>query len=242
MMEGPTVGQGRAEEVLAIRNNNSERAILDFEVEEIIRDIDESLNAYSGNLKLNSVLDKGLEDNEEIMLLDVLVLVAGSTHMDNEWRKDMGSEKCGEAISECEFQVGWTVGEKNKVDRRVGRNKCGEKKRGKTKQFHASVARTQDSNAHDVGPKKTTWTRIPQQSKSSSKSDSVVTGSKRKISEQNEEVEEALVIVKKYGMEEEVVPGNMIIQSLLWRLLCSPAGNNESHKLELLRAWEPSDS
>ena len=225
----------------AIGNNSSERAIPGFE--EIIRDIDESLNAYSGNSKLNSVLDKGLEDNEEIMLLDVLVLVAGSTHMDNEWRNDtMGLEKCGEAISECEFQVGWTVGEKNKVGRRVGSNKCGEKKRGKTKQFHASVARTQDSNAHDVGPKKTTWTRIPQRSKSSSKSDSVVTGSKRKISEQNEEVEEALVIVKKYGMEEEVVPGNMIIQSLLWRLLCSPAGNNESHKLELLRAWEPLDS
>ena len=93
-----------------------------------------------------------------------------------------------------------------------------------------------------MGPKKTTWTRISQRSKSSSKSDSVVAGPKRKISEQNEEVEEALVIVKKYGMEEEVVPGNMIIQSLLWRLLCSPAGNNESHKLELLRAWEPSDS
>lgn len=182
MVEGPTVGQGRVEEVSAIGNNSSERAIPDFE--EIIRDIDESLNAYSGNSKLNSVLDKGLEDNEEIMLLDVLVLVAGSTHMDNEWRKDtMGLEKCGEAILECEFQVGWTVGEKNKVGGRVGRNKCGEKKRGKTKQFHASVARTQDSNAHDVGPKKTTWTRIPQQSKSSSKSDSVVTGSKRKISE-----------------------------------------------------------
>jgi len=200
--------------VSAIGNNCSERAILDFE--EIIRDIDESLNAYSGNSKLNSVLDKGLEDNEEIMLLDVLVLVAGSTHMDNEWRKDtMGLEKCGEAISECEFQVGWTVGEKNKVGGRVGSNKCGEKKRGKTKQSHASVARTQDSNAHGVGPKKTTWTRIPQQSKSSSKSDSVVTGPKRKISEQNEEVEEALMTVKKYGMEEEVVPGNMTIQSLL---------------------------
>ena len=213
MMEGPTVGQGRAEEVPAIGNNNSERAILDFE--EIIRDIDESPNACSGNSKLNSVLDKGLEDNEEIMLLDVPMLVAGSTHLDNEWRKDtMGSNKCGEAILECEFQVGWTAGEKNKVGGRIGSNKCGEKKRGKTKQSHASVACTQDSNAHGVGPKKTTWTRIPQQSNSSSKSDSLVASPKRKTSEQNEEVEEALVTVKKYRMDEEAVPGKMIIQSL----------------------------
>lgn len=109
MVEGPMVGQGRVEEVPAIGSHSSERAIPDFE--EIIRDIDESINAYSGNSNLNSVLDKRLEDTEEIMLLDVSVLVADSTQTDNEWRKDkMGSETYGAAVSGCEFQVGWTAG------------------------------------------------------------------------------------------------------------------------------------
>ena len=53
---------------------------------------------------MNSILDKRLEDNEEIMLLDVLVLVADSTQTDIKWKKDkMGSETYGEAILGCEF-------------------------------------------------------------------------------------------------------------------------------------------
>ena len=53
---------------------------------------------------MNSILDKRLEDNEEILLLDVPVLVADSTQTDIEWRKDeMGSETYGKAVSGCEF-------------------------------------------------------------------------------------------------------------------------------------------
>ena len=213
VLDGHTVGKGRTEEMPANGSNRLERAIPDFE--EIIRDIDESLNAFSGNSKLILALDKGVEENEEIMLLDVPVLVAGSTHVENKWRKDMmGSDICGEVSSECEFQVGWTAGERNKVGGRIESNKCGEKKRGKTKQSHASVACTQASKAHDVGPKKTTWTRIPQRSNSSSKSIPLAEGSKRKTSDQNEVVEEAPVLVKKYRMDEEAVSGKLIIQSL----------------------------
>ena len=65
-----------------------------------------------------------------------------------------------------------------------------------------------------MGPKKTTWTRIPQRSNSSSKSIPLAEGSKRKTSDQNEVVEEAPVLVKKYRMDEEAVSGKLIIQSL----------------------------
>ena len=102
MVEGPMVGQGRVEEAPTIGSHSSERAIPNFE--EIIRDIDESIKAYLGNSNLNSILDKRLEDNEEILLLDVPVLVADSTQTDIEWRKDeMGSETYGKAVSGCEF-------------------------------------------------------------------------------------------------------------------------------------------
>nr|POE64344.1 putative purple acid phosphatase 20 [Quercus suber] len=204
MMGGHVVGQGGVAEVPDNGSHRAARAIPDFE--EIIRDIDESLNAFSGNSNLNSVLDKDLENNEEIMLLDVPVVVADTTHLDGEWRKDkMGSGKYGEADSESEFQVGWTAGEKNKVGGRVGSNKWGEKSRGKTKQSHASVARTKDSHAQDVGPKKSTWARIPRP-KSVSKSEGVMEGPKRKSSQLTEKVEEALVSVKKYRVEEDAVP------------------------------------
>ena len=101
---------------------------------------------------------------------------------------------------------GWWESRKQQVQGR---------KRGKTKQSHASVARTQDSYANVVGPKKSTWTRIPQRSNPSSKSDLAVEGSKRKNSEQTKEVEETSVIVKKFRMEEEAVPMNMNNQCLL---------------------------
>ena len=214
VLDGHTVGKGRTEETPAIASNRLERAIPDFE--EIIRDIDESLNAYSGNSKLISALDKEVEENEEIMLLDVPVLVAGSSHVENKWRKDlMGSDNCGEVSSECEFQVGWTAGERNKVSGRLVGNKGGEKKRGKTKQSHASGARTQAPKTHDVGPKKSTWTRTPQRSKVSSKPTLVAEGLKRKPSEQNELVEEVTVSVKKCRTDEEAVTGKLFIQSLL---------------------------
>ena len=213
VLDGHTVGKGRTEETPAIASNRLERAIPDFE--EIIRDIDESLNAYSGNSKLISALDKEVEENEEIMLLDVPVLVAGSSHVENNWRKDlMGSDNCGEVSSECEFQVGWTAGERNKVSGRLVGNKGGEKKRGKTKQSHASGARTQAPKTHDVGPKKSTWTRTPQRSNLSSKLTPVAEGLKRKSSEQNELVEEVTVSVKKCRTDEEAVTGKLFIQSL----------------------------
>ena len=213
MLDGHMVGKGRTEETLVIGSNRLERAIPDFE--EIIRDIDESLNAYSGNSKLISALDKEVEENEEIMLLDVPVLVAGSSHVENNWRKDlMGSDNCGEVSSECEFQVGWTAGERNKVSGRLVGNKGGEKKRGKTKQSHASGARTPAPKTHDVGPKKSTWTRTPQRSNLSSKLTPVAEGLKRKSSEQNELVEEVTVSVKKCRTDEEAVTGKLFIQSL----------------------------
>ena len=65
-----------------------------------------------------------------------------------------------------------------------------------------------------MGPKKSTWTRIPQRSNSSSKPIPVAEGLKRKTSQQNEVVEEAPVSVKKYRTDEEAVPGKLIIQSL----------------------------
>ena len=207
------VRQGRAEEVSIIRGHNSEHAIPDFE--EIIRDIDESINAYSGNSNLNLDLDKQVEDNEERMLLDVPVLVADSTHNESEWRKDkMGLVTHCEAASGCEFQVGWTSGDKVKVGGGVGSNKSGERKRGKTKQSHASAARTQDSNSNVVGPKKSTWTRIPTTVQSKSKGCDSRCGPKRKNSEQTKEVEEASVSIKKFRMDVVALPVNMINQCL----------------------------
>ena len=132
LVEGPVVGQGRAKEAPTIGSHSSEHTVLDFE--EIIQDIDESINAYSNNSSLNLDLDKRFEDNEERMLLDVPVLVANLTQTDSEWRKDkMGSVTHCEVVSGCEFQVGWTSGEKGKVGGRVGSNKRGERKCRKTK-------------------------------------------------------------------------------------------------------------
>uniref|UniRef100_A0A7N2KL55 Reverse transcriptase n=1 Tax=Quercus lobata TaxID=97700 RepID=A0A7N2KL55_QUELO len=116
LVEGPMVGQGRAEESPTIGSHSSEHAVLDFE--EIIQDIDESINAYSNNSNLNLDLDKRFEDNEERMLLDVPVLVANLMQTDSEWRKDkMGSVTHCEVVSGCEFQVGWTSGEKEWLEK-----------------------------------------------------------------------------------------------------------------------------
>ena len=124
LVEGPMVGQGRAEEAPTIGSRSLEHAILDFE--EIIQDIDESINAYSNNSNLNLDLDKRFEDNEERMLLDVPVLMADLTQTDSEWRKDkMGSVTHYEAVSRCKFQVGWTSAEKGKVGGRVGSKSAG---------------------------------------------------------------------------------------------------------------------
>lgn len=112
------------------------------------------------------------------------------------------------------FKWDGQLGEKGKVGGRVGNNKCREKKCDKTKQPHASVARTQDSNANVVGPKKSTWTRVPQWSNPSSKSESTVEGPKRNISEQTKELEEASMTVKKFRMEEEAVSVKMNKQCL----------------------------
>ena len=93
-----------------------------------------------------------------------------------------------------------------------------------------------------MGPQKSTWIRIPQQSNPNLKSVLADVGLKRKNSERTKEVEEVSVFVKKFRMEEEVLPVNMINQCPLAELLCTLVRSNESHKLELLKVWEPSDS
>lgn len=213
MVEGSMVVQGRAEEAPVIGSHRSERANPDFE--EIIRDIDESINAFSGNSNLNLDLDKRLEYNEERMLLDVPVLVADSTQMESEWRKDkMGSVIQCEVVSGCEFQAGWTSGDRGKVGRGLGSNKCVERKRCKTKQSHARDVRAQDSNSKVVGPKKSTWSRIPQRSTQNPTAVLADEGPKRKNSEQSKGVEDSLVFVKKFRLEEKALPVNMINQCL----------------------------
>ena len=65
-----------------------------------------------------------------------------------------------------------------------------------------------------MGPKKSTWIRIPQRSNPNLKSVLADVGLKRKNSERTKEVEEVLVFVKKFRIEEEALPMNMINQCL----------------------------
>lgn len=70
-----------------IENLSAKQVIPDFE--EIIRDIDESINAFTGNSNSNLDLDKIREDNEERMLLDVPMFVAKSAQLGVDPSKDM---------------------------------------------------------------------------------------------------------------------------------------------------------
>ena len=159
LLGGATVAHNGLEEAPVIGNPSAKHANPDFE--EIIRDIDESINAFTGISNSNLDVDKISEDNEERMLLDVLVFVANLVQLKGDPSKDRkGSKIQGEAILGCEFQAGWTSSDRDKVSGRSGSSKSADKKRGKYKQSHAKVVRAQESSSQVVGPKKSTWTRI----------------------------------------------------------------------------------
>nr|POE86022.1 hypothetical protein CFP56_02393 [Quercus suber] len=107
LLEEAIAVQSRPKEAPVIRNPSSKRTTPDFE--EIIRDIDESINTFTGISNSNLDLDKILQDNEERMLLDVPVFVADPTQLGGDLSKDMkGSGIQCEVVLGCEFQAGWT--------------------------------------------------------------------------------------------------------------------------------------
>lgn len=87
LLGGAIAVPSRLGEAPIIGNPSAKQAISNFE--EIIRDIDESIYAFTGISNSNLDLDKILEDNEERLLLDVPVFVAESTQLGGDPSKDM---------------------------------------------------------------------------------------------------------------------------------------------------------
>ena len=204
LLGGATVAHSGTEEVPIIENPSAKHANSDFE--EIIRDIDESINAFTGLSNSNLDVDKISEDNEERMLLDVPVFVADLVQLKGDPSKDRkGSEIQGEAVLGCEFQVGWTSSNRDKVSGRLGSSKSADKKRGKCKQSHAKVVRAQESSSQVVGPKKSTWTRIQPRTNQNPCNVLVEVGTKRKKCEKSQIEEDTSRSVKKVRLDEEVL-------------------------------------
>ena len=111
VLKGSAGGHKRSVVTPVIGKPVSKQANRNFE--EIIRDIDESINAFSGSLNSNlSMPNLSKENKERRMLLDVLVLEANTTR---EFSMEKLSEKLGaanpnEEFSGGSFHVGWTAG------------------------------------------------------------------------------------------------------------------------------------
>ena len=201
------------EEAPVIRNPSAKYVNPDFE--EIIQDIDESINAFTGISNSNLDVDKISEDNEERILLDVPMFVADLVQLKGDPSKDRrGSKIQGEAILGCEFQAGWTSSDRDKMSGRSGSSKSADKKHGKYKQSHAKVVRAQESSSQVVRPKKSTWTRIQPRTNQNPCNMLVEVGPKRKKCEKSQIEEDTSGSVKKVRLDEEFLREHIVDQCL----------------------------
>uniref|UniRef100_A0A7N2MK63 Uncharacterized protein n=1 Tax=Quercus lobata TaxID=97700 RepID=A0A7N2MK63_QUELO len=221
LLEGATVACSGPEETPVIGTPSGKQAVPDFE--EILQDIDESINAFPGAPNSQLDVEKISEENEERMLLDVPVFVAVSTQLEGMSSMDRsGSEFQGKEVVGCEFQVGWASSNRDKGNGRAGSNKGADKKRGKCKLPHAKVVRAQESSSKGVGPTKKTWTRIQPRTNQNPCNVLVEVGPKRKKCEKPQAEEATLESVKKVRRDEGVLPENMIDQSLSAEAVVQP--------------------
>lgn len=140
----------------------SNPAIPNFE--EVLRDIDDSINAFSG--LSNSDLNKPNlheERKEWMTLLDVPMLQAkNSLVLSGRLRENGGKDNHNELISVGCFHVGWTAGDGDKKEK--GRKNVGvrsnDKIRGKNKIYPKEDVTSQIISDKPSGPKKGTWSRI----------------------------------------------------------------------------------
>lgn len=140
----------------------SNPAIPNFE--EVLRDIDDSINAFSG--LSNSDLNKPNlheERKEWMTLLDVPMLQAkNSLVLTGRLRENGGKDNHNELISVGCFHVGWTAGDGDKKEK--GRKNVGvrsnDKIRGKNKIYPKEDVTSQIISDKPSGPKKGTWSRI----------------------------------------------------------------------------------
>ena len=213
LLGGATVAHSGPEEAPVIRNPSAKHVNPNFK--EIIRDIDESINAFTGISNSNLDVDKISKDNEERMLLDVPVFVANLVQLKGDPSKDRkGSKIQGEAILSCEFKAGWTSSDRDKMSGRSGSSKNADKKRGKYKQSHAKVVRAQESSSQVEGPKKSMWTRIQPRTNQNPCNVLVEVGPKRKKCEKSQIEEDTSGSVKKVRLDEEVLREHMVDQCL----------------------------
>lgn len=96
-----------------------EQATLDFE--EIIWDIDESINGFKGNSNSNLISDDPNEINGEMtMLMDVPIIVADVTQVERDLVTDKSESVIqSESLSDGGFQIGWTDGDRDKKEGKV---------------------------------------------------------------------------------------------------------------------------
>ena len=140
----------------------SNPAIPNFE--EVLRDIDDSINAFSG--LSNSDLNKPNlheERKEWMTLLDVPMLQAkNSLVLSGRLRENGSKDNHNELISVGCFHVGWTAGDGDKKEK--GRKNVGvrsnDKIRGKNKIYPKEDVTSQIISDKPSGPKKGTWSRI----------------------------------------------------------------------------------
>lgn len=190
-----------------------EQATLDFE--EIIWDIDESINGFKGNSNSNLISDDPNEINGEMtMLMDVPIIVADVTQVERDLVTDKSESVIqSESLSDGGFQIGWTDGDRDKKGGKSGSNKKGNRARGRNKQLLAEAVPIQDSLLKQNGPTKSTWTRTARKPNQSKNHVLEVMGPKRKNDYQPQNVEDGLVHDKKIKGNDESKPACFLMDS-----------------------------
>ena len=92
LLGGATVAHSGPEEASVIRNLSAKHVNPNFE--EIIQDIDKSINAFTGISNSNLDVDKISKDNEERIVLDVPVFVANLV----QWKGDPSKDRKGSKL------------------------------------------------------------------------------------------------------------------------------------------------
>ena len=92
LLGGATVAHSGPEEAPVIRNLSAKHVNPNFE--EIIQDIDKSINAFTGISNSNLDVDKISKDNEERIVLDVPVFVADLV----QWKGDPSKDRKGSKL------------------------------------------------------------------------------------------------------------------------------------------------
>ena len=208
----PRVEQVSDEAALTTRNLVTNPIAPDFE--EIIRDIDESINAVSrfSNLKLD--LPNRVEIfNESTSLLNTPEMLGNDLEQMIQMPKEgvsnlKGSEISKEEYSVGNFQIGWTDNHHEKKGGKGGTNKGSDRLRANKKRSPTKSGLSQelgDETKKQKAPNKGTWTRaLPRINFSPSLDISMVDiGPKRKHDkEQNNEVQDE-GLEKKVKLDEE---------------------------------------